>query len=102
MTVHDAPDSAVFRKPTTQLRDWSSEEVRESIRNRFVTGDWGKSEEGAGSDQDSGDEHDAAIAAMMDGEVYVAGWLHRLPGDEIGSPGGPACQVRRLRGPGNR
>lgn len=46
----DAPDSALFRKPVAALRQWSEEEVRESIRNRFVTGDWGKAPKEGGSD----------------------------------------------------
>lgn len=49
----DRVDSSVFRPPAESMLDWDDEEARESIRNRFVTGDWGAAKDG--DDEGDGD-----------------------------------------------
>mmetsp|Transcript_2355 Transcript_2355/g.5433 ORF Transcript_2355/g.5433 Transcript_2355/m.5433 type:complete len:1254 (-) Transcript_2355:1441-5202(-) len=70
----DAYDCNFSLVRDAKLRNWSQESVRESIRNRFVTGDWGKSAEGKGDSESNGG------VASDDEEVY--GDFEELDGEE--------------------
>ncbi len=84
----NAVDSSVARPWRGGLRDWGDEDVRESIRNRFVTGNWGEggaagggdaeeevygdfedleagSGSGSGSDASDGEAGDDEVARLM-------------------------------------
>jgi ribosome biogenesis protein BMS1 len=72
-TLEQLPDASKFAPEAQELDNWEDHETREVIRNRFVTGDWGKAErakkkkeqqeEGAGADEDGNEEG-------SDDEVY--------------------------------
>ena len=83
----NAVDSSVARPWRGGLRDWGDDTVRESIRNRFVTGNWGEggaggaaaeeevygdfedleagSGSGSGSDSSDGEAGDDEVARLM-------------------------------------
>ena len=63
--ANEADRSKFVPDSEDEVDDWSDEETREQLRNRFVTGDWGKS---LGEKKD-GDEESAG-AEGSDEEVY--------------------------------
>jgi len=58
----DAFDCYFYLVKDSNLQNWDDKEVRESIRNRFVTGNWGKenadTESAAGSDAENGGDEE--------------------------------------------
>jgi ribosome biogenesis protein BMS1 len=59
-----------FPDSDEEVDDWSDEETREGLRNRFVTGDWGKSLGKEGKPEVDEEGGDAAAAEGSDDEVY--------------------------------
>ena len=64
--ANEADRSKFVPDSEDEVDDWSDEETREQLRNRFVTGDWGKS---LGEKEKDGDEESAG-AEGSDEEVY--------------------------------
>eukprot|EP01050_Picozoa_sp_SAG11_P004708 SAG11_NODE_307_length_10982_cov_22.068823_10_plen_425_part_00 len=55
----DTEDSSKFAMENELLDAWDEDAVQESIRNRFVTGDWGKSLKAEKGDDEEGDDGEA-------------------------------------------
>jgi ribosome biogenesis protein BMS1 len=92
----DAEDYSKFFK--SELRDWSSGDLVESIRDRFVTGDWLKASL-RGHEIDENGEGDAEIDG--DFEDLETGEVHKSQATEnAGKPGVPKedeLKVEELR-----
>ena len=67
-------DQSKFVPAAGAMSDWSDAAVRESIRNCFVTGDWGKSQNKAGASDSSGSDiegmGDDGFEDLETGEVF--------------------------------
>ena len=67
----DAEDYSKFFK--LELRDWSNGDLIESIRDRFVTGDWSKASlRGREIDENGDAEMDGDFEDLETGEVHIS------------------------------
>ncbi|KAK9273456.1 hypothetical protein L1049_018266 [Liquidambar formosana] len=83
------------------LRNWKSEELIQSIRDRFITGDWSKAaRRGQVSGADNEDDEDAVYGEFEDvetGEKYESRLTDDAGSDEIHKEDDSLAEERRLK-----
>lgn len=96
----NAEDCSKFLK--SELKDWHDQDLIESIRDRFVTGDWSKAAKRGQVTNDNGEEGDDEgaydyIEDLETGEVYNGGAGTNKDEVDQGGAGAEAEERRRKK-----